>query len=91
MMEWWAELAGIREWMAMATDFAGTNTEKVDKVVGAVVELRTTVRLCLAAVGLGLPLIIGLLTFLVVQSFSTAAKVDRLADRLDRMERVGKP
>lgn len=76
----------------MATDFVGTNTEKVDKVVGAVVELRTTVRLCLAAVGMGLPLIIGLLTFLVVQSFSTAAKVDRLADRLDRVEqRFAKP
>ena len=70
----------------MATDFTGTNTEKVDKVVGAVVELRTTVRLCLAAVGLGLLLIIGLLTFLVVQSFSTAAKVDRLGERIDRME-----
>ena len=42
----------------MVTDFTGTNTEKVDKVVGAVVEPRTTVRLCLATVGLGLPLII---------------------------------
>lgn len=71
---------------AMATDFTGTNTEKIDKVVGAVVELRTTVRLCLAAVGLGMPLILGLLTFLVVQSFSTSAKVDRLSDRLDRSE-----
>ena len=75
----------------MATDFAGTNTEKVDKVIGAVVELRTTVRLCLAAVGLGPPLIIGLLTFLVVQSFSTASQVDRMSDRLDHIERVGKP
>lgn len=77
--------------VAMATDFTGTTTEKVDKVVGALVELRTTVRLCLGAVGLGLPLIIGLLTFLVAQSFSTAAKVDRLSDRLDRIERPGKP
>lgn len=74
----------------MATDFVGTNTEKVDKVVAAVVELRTTVRLCLAAVGLGMPLIIGLLTFLAVQSFGTSAKVDRLSDRLDRIERVVK-
>ena len=81
----------MRRMMAIVTDFTGTNTEKVDKMIGAVVELRTTVRLCLAAVGLGLPLIIGLLTFLVVQSFSTAAKVDRLSDRIDRMERVGKP
>ncbi|MBX9623947.1 MAG: hypothetical protein K2X82_09080 [Gemmataceae bacterium] len=76
----------------MAIDFTGTNSEKVDKVVGAVVELRTTVRLCLAAVGLGLPLVIGSLTFLVAQSFSTAAKVDRLGDRIDHLEqRLSKP
>ena len=74
----------------MAMDFVGTNTEKIDRVVGAIIELRTTVRLCLAAVGLGVPLIIGLLTFLVVQSFSTTAKVDRLADRLDRIEHPSK-
>ena len=70
----------------MATDFVGTNTEKVDKLVGSLIELRTTVRLCLAAVGLGVPLAVGLLTFLVVQSFGTAAKVDRLGDRIDRVE-----
>lgn len=70
----------------MATDFTATNTEKIDKVIVAVVELRTTVRLCLAAIGLDLPLIIGLLAFLVLQSFSTAAKVDRLGDRIDRVE-----
>lgn len=70
----------------MATDFTGTNTEKVDKVVGAVVELRTTVRLCLAAVGFGMPLVIGLLTFVVVQSFGMSAKIDRLGDRIDRVE-----
>jgi hypothetical protein len=66
----------------MATDFSGTNTEKIDKVVAAVIELRTTMRLCFAIIGIGLPLIVGLLTFLDVQSFSTSAKVDRLSDRM---------
>lgn len=70
----------------MATDFVGTNTEKVGKVVGAVVELRSTIRHCLAAVGIGLPLMIGRLTFLVVQSPSIFAKLDRLTDQNDRME-----
>ena len=74
----------------MATDLTGTNTEKVDKLVGAIVEMRTTVRLCLAAIGIGVPLMIGLLTFLVTQSFSTAAKVDRVGDRIDRSERGSK-
>jgi hypothetical protein len=89
----------------MASDFSGTNTEKIDKVVVAVIELRTTMRLCFAIIGIGFPLIVGLLTFLVVQSFSTSAKVDRLSDqisaikgeheklsqRLDRLEKPGRP
>lgn len=74
----------------MTTDFTGTNTEKIDKLVASIVELRTTVRLCLAAVGVGVPLMIGLLTFLVVQSFSTAAKLDRVGDRIDQIERNAK-
>jgi len=40
------------------------------------------VRLCFGIIGVGFPLMIGLLTFLVVQSFSTASKVDRLSDQL---------
>jgi hypothetical protein len=93
----------------MASDFSGTNSEKIDKLVAAIIELRTTMRLCFAIIGIGFPLIIGLLTFLVVQSFSTSAKVDRLSDRMsdqisamksdyeklsqriDRLERPGRP
>ena len=93
----------------MASDFTGSNSEKIDKLVAAVIELRTTVRLCLGIIGIGFPLMVGLLTFLVVQSFSTSAKVDRLSDRmndqilamksdyerlsqrLDRLERPGRP
>lgn len=70
----------------MVTDFTGTNTEQVDKLIASIIKLRTTVRLCLAAVGIGVPLMIGLLTFLVSQSFSTAAKLDRVGDRIDRLE-----
>ncbi len=74
----------------MVTDLTGTNTEKVDKLIASIIELRTTVRLCLAAVGIGVFLMIGLLTFLVSQSFSTAAKLDRVGDRIDRLEHSGK-
>ena len=74
----------------MTADFTGTNTEKTDKLVVSIVELRTTVRSCLAAVGVGVPLMIGLLTFLVVQSFSTAGKLDRVSDRIDQIERNAK-
>lgn len=68
----------------MASDFTGTNTEKIDKLVATVIELRITLRICLGFIlgltGVGLPLMVGLLTFLVVQSFSTAAKVEKLND-----------
>ena len=73
--------------LAVSIDFTGTSTDRVDQLIGAMVELRTTVRLCLVAVGVGMPLAIGLLTFLVAQSFGTAAKVDRVSDRIDRLER----
>ena len=70
--------------MAVADDFTGTNTERIDKLIVAVVELRTTVRLLLTLVWVTLPLIVGLQVFLVVQSFRTEAKLDRLIDRVDR-------
>lgn len=70
----------------MATDFTGTNTEKIDKLVATIIELRTTIRICFGIIGVGFPFMIGLLTFLVVQSFSTASKVDRLNDRIATLE-----
>jgi outer membrane murein-binding lipoprotein Lpp len=65
----------------MAIDFTGTNTEETDKLIAAVVELRTTVRLFLFAVGLGLPLVVGLQVSVVVESFRTTAKLDQLAEQ----------
>ena len=91
----------------MSGDFTGTDSGKIDKLVAAMVEIKAALRFCLMIVGfgfgIGFPLMVGLLTFLVTQSFSTSAKVDRLADRigvvrddhtritdrLDRLERAG--
>lgn len=89
--------------MADSADFTGTNSEKIDKLVATVIELRTTLRICFAIIGVGFPLMVGLLSFLVVQSIGTAARLDRLndqvsivrgenarlAERLDRLERAG--
>lgn len=72
---------------SMSTDFTGTNTEKIDEVIVALVELRTTVRLLMTVVGVSTPLILGLLSFLVAQSFRTEAKLERLTDRVERVER----
>ena len=66
----------------MADDFSGTNSEKIDKLVQTVIELRTTLRICFAIIGIGFPLMVSLLAFLVLQSFTTSAKVDRLTDQV---------
>ncbi len=47
----------------MATDFTGTNSEKIDKMVATIIELRTTLRICFAIIGVGFPLMIGLMYF----------------------------
>lgn len=65
----------------MASEFTGTNTEKIDKLVATIIELRTTLRICFAIISVGFPIIVGLLTFLVAQSLSTTSKVDRLNDQ----------
>ncbi len=89
----------------MSADFSGTNSEKIDKLVATTIELRTTLRICFAVIGVGFPLMVGLLAFLVVQSFSTSAKFDRLSDqiaatrsdyirlaeRIERLERPSRP
>ncbi len=89
----------------MSIDFSGINTEKIDKLIVSTIELRTTSRICLAVIGIDFPLIVGLLTFLVAESSSTSAKVDRLsgqmatvrndfvrlAERQGRLERSTRP
>lgn len=67
----------------MPTDPCGTNPHQIDKLVGTFDEIRNPLRLCMAALGVGLPVIVGLLIFLVTQSFSMSAKLDRLSDRID--------
>ncbi len=62
-------------------DFTGTNSEKIDKLVSASIELRTTMRLCMAITGVSFPLLAGLVAFLVVQSFTVSARVDRLTEQ----------
>jgi hypothetical protein len=74
------------------TTLSGTNTEKIDQLIAAVAPLRTTIRLCLAGVGLllglGLPIVIGLTVFLVTQTFQHSARLERLAERLGRIEKT---
>ena len=72
----------------MADDLTGTNTEKIDKLVSAVVEIKTTIRVTAWMVGFTLPFLVALLGFLVVRSYETSAKLDRMDERLGRIERL---
>lgn len=69
------------------TDFSGTNTEKIDKLVTTVIELRATLRFCYYIMGVGLPLVILLVTFLETEVFRTSGKIDRLTDHITSLER----
>ena len=70
----------------MSVDFTGANTEKIDKLIVAVVELRTMVRLATAVITIVLPMVVGLLVFLVVQSFHVEARLAQVEARLARVE-----
>jgi hypothetical protein len=75
----------------MADEFTGTNTEKIDKLIAAVVELKTTVRIGTWLVGLSLPFLVALVTVLVAKTFEMSSRLDRVDGRLDRMdERLGR-
>ena len=70
----------------MASDFTGSSSDKIDKLVTTVVELRTTMRICFAIIGIGFPLMVSLLAFLTLQSLNLSAKFDRLNDRVSTHE-----
>ncbi len=72
---------------AMATDFTGTNTEKIDKLVTTVIELRATLRLTFGVIVTVFPLLVGLISFLVLKTFDTSAKLDRLTDQISHLEK----
>ena len=73
--------------LSAPADFTGTNTEKIDKLVGAVIEMRALLRLCYYIVGAGFPLLILLLTFLVAKAYEVSAKLDRIGDQLVTVQR----
>ena len=73
--------------MATGIDFSGTNTEKIDKLVTAVIELRSTLRLCFYIMGVSFPLLVMLFAFLVTEVYKCSGKVDRLMDQSARVER----
>lgn len=66
----------------MPEEFSGTNTERIQKLVATMIDLGVTLRMCFGLIGVGVPLMLGLLIFLVVQSLSASAKIDRLSDQI---------
>lgn len=72
----------------MAAAIVGTNTEKIDILIQVVTELRTTVRLATAILAVCFPLMITFQVFLLTKAYESSAKLDRMADRLDRIERI---
>ena len=65
----------------MPNDFSGTNTERIDKLVAAVIEMRTTLRIFAVATTIFAPMMMGLISFFVVQTFTSAAQIAKSSDQ----------
>jgi tRNA(Phe) wybutosine-synthesizing methylase Tyw3 len=72
----------------MATDYSGTNTKRIDKLITDVVEIKTTLRMCSWVIGISVPFLVGLNVFLVARGYDNAAKLDRMQDRMERIEKA---
>ncbi len=70
----------------MAIDFTGTATEKTDKLVAAVVKITTTLEILKWVVVICFPAVVAFNAFVIARVYETAAKVDRLGDRVNNVE-----
>lgn len=77
----------------VADDFSGTNSEKIDKPVAAVTDLRANVRIFYWASGVALPALFGLMAYVVLtlgalntKVEATGVRVGLLEARFDRLE-----
>ena len=68
-------------------DFTGTNSEKIDKLIGRVMEMRATLRSIYLIAVLFVPSIIGLFGYLVIHGHSLALRVERQAEKIEQVER----
>ena len=70
----------------MATDFSGTNTERIDKLAAAVVDIRAEMRVIKAVFVIVFPFLVLFCGFLATESYRASSRLDRSGDRLDRIE-----
>ncbi len=71
----------------MPEAYTGTNTEKIEKVIVDLVEIKTTLKICAWIAGVSAPFLLGLGAFLVSKVYETSTKIDRLTYRFDAIER----
>jgi uncharacterized membrane protein (Fun14 family) len=61
--------------------------EKLDTLIGIVIGLRTSVRLCLCAVAIGCSMVVVVMSFALVGVIQTSNEVDRLLERTVTIEK----
>jgi hypothetical protein len=71
----------------MAIDITGTNTEKIDKLAAAVIELRATGRIVAFAMVLLVPIMAGGIGYLISQNSTTATRLAALDERTSQIEK----
>jgi uncharacterized protein HemX len=71
----------------MAIDITGTNTEKIDKLAAAVIELRATGRIIAFAMVLLVPIMAGGIGYLVSQNGTMSQRLAALEERTGQIEK----
>lgn len=71
----------------MPDDYTGTNTEKIQQLILDVTTLIASLQIASWVIGISVPVLVGLGVFLVAKTYENSAKLDRIADQVDRMER----
>lgn len=75
---------------AVATVITGTNTDKIDQLTQQVTDLKATLRICTWIMGMGFPVMVSLLAFLVAKTIDNSARLEQANYRLESLKEIEK-
>ena len=72
----------------VATAITGTNTDKIDQLTQQVADLKATLRICTWIMGMGFPVMVSLLAFLVSKTIDNSARLEQANYRLESLKEI---
>ena len=74
----------------VATVITGTNSDKIDQLTQQVTDLKATLRICTWIMGMGFPVMVSLLAFLVAKTIDNSARLEQTNYRLESLKEIEK-